>query len=332
MSAVDEPEPANILTLREDSPIDKVPEDVFALFAHFGFVNSGVASSVALSHVSTTFRRVVIDQATLWTELSSTFHIDQAKACIERSKNAGLQVQLYAREQEHYSSEEVFAFLDVVLPASARWEGVSMGSARRHKSAIVQLLRDIQARCSNLDFPRLGSLHLLYNLEALWDVPGASTYATWRSAPSLRQLHSVDFVARPSSVTNNITSLTLHYSERRLTLARDILTFLATTPLLRELSVLFHVLDVDLRGFPLPQIYLLQLKHFLLRLTTGSSESPVMVLMAVRILMRSISMPNLLSHSSSFEFPAHQLRMLDQYDEHIRNLIRSRMGICSSSS
>ncbi|KLO20706.1 hypothetical protein SCHPADRAFT_934525 [Schizopora paradoxa] len=322
MSAIDAAETSG--TPSSNGKIESIPDDILALFAGYGFAESGVASTIAFSHVCRSFRGAVMDQALLWTELSSTFHIDQVRACIERSGNAGLNVQLVAREVENYKPEEIHAFLLAVLPSSTRWETFSIQSPPRimweDKYAIVQLLRDARGLCSGLDLPRLKSLQLEYNLKGLIDVPGATTFTSWSFSPSLREIYAINFIIPPSSITSNITSLNLHYSEKRLSLARDLLAFLSSTQSLQKLSMRFHSLDIDLHRGALPQISLRHLDHFLLRLSANPLHADLSLL-AVQVFVRAISMPNLKSHSISLEFPGNCVDRLEHFGQQVSNLI-----------
>lgn len=151
--------------------ISTLPEDILRLICnHLHQATIGTQkniyvpySAILLSHVSRTFRSVILGDVRMWSRVSNTIrHRSLIQTIVERSKEGNLEIHLRCRSRLwNIAAIPCAEFLESILPHASRCNTLTIFVPNRR-----YLRRDdyyaIQNSTKNILLPRLESLSLTY--------------------------------------------------------------------------------------------------------------------------------------------------------------------------
>lgn len=114
------------------------------------------AISETLSHVCRRWRLVILDLPNLWAEAGFHLYPDENIACLERSKDAPLMVDIFI------AKEETGEHVDTIVSHAKRWGRLAIEIG--HQETCRDFLSDMDAQHATLDFPLLKDLEIEHSI------------------------------------------------------------------------------------------------------------------------------------------------------------------------
>ncbi len=233
--------------------ISTLPEDILRLICnHLHQATIGTQkniyvpySAILLSHVSRTFRSVILGDVRMWSRVSNTIrHRSLIQTIVERSKEGNMEIHLRCRSRLwNIAAIPCAEFLESILPHASRCNTLTIFVPNRR-----YLRRDdyyaIQNSTKNILLPRLESLSLTYagfTAGRFYDTAVALGFTklclTW-SMPNLQslQLDNIVHAPFPSRISSySVVFRPVH--EGPPWDFRPFVEFLAETPSLQRLKI-----------------------------------------------------------------------------------------------
>ncbi|KLO06448.1 hypothetical protein SCHPADRAFT_1002342 [Schizopora paradoxa] len=206
--------------------------DILWLASHGVFYSRPKEHSIAalrLSHVCRHFRNTALSMAKMWSEICAVAYptprqLGFVHACIERSKNAPLDVHLnvYLPEEEDndsYFNEDAKFRSDeasfILLPHAHRWRSFNLhlvqypASSNALEPPSMNLISSALESMRNLTYPMLESITLSFEEASIIVGKGMELCSSW-NLPSLRSLSIVRSL--PSTLARLDRVVTLDYT------------------------------------------------------------------------------------------------------------------------
>jgi len=224
--------------------VASLPDELLALIFKFATLQEGTRQAIRLSHVSTRFRRVALEEHGLWTTLHSSSKKEKLEASIARSgPNTDLYVIIHINVR--LQCFDLRAFMDVCYLTTPRRKTLTISESNDthpHAGPTGDYILMIMSHNYDLQFPCLHELHITdyRSIDALVYDYELRFKPTWRS-PNLRILCCKGFVPRPSSpLFSSLSSFSIALYVSPIVhpvRLQDVFSFLASTPTITDLDL-----------------------------------------------------------------------------------------------
>ncbi len=217
--------------------VTSLPDEILALIFKFATLQEGTRQAILLSHVSIRFRRIALEEHSLWSTLHSSSKKEKLETSIARSgPNTDLHVIIHINMQYF----DPRAFMDICYLTTPRWKTLTISeSDDMHPDAGPtgdEVLKTI-SRYDDLQFLRLHELHITdYRSNAALEADEELRFKPTWSFPKLRILCCKGFVP----TTLRLLFLDLLLFNRRVHFAFD---------LRRSAGRTIHLLDFHTNGY-----------------------------------------------------------------------------------
>lgn len=274
------------------------------IFHYLGETDFTNAPGIALSHVNHRFRALVLDTPSLWKCVSATQSQEELHVCLERSRDAGLHVDLifdHHWRSMQLSDHDTEQFLTAIIPHAHRWDAVTFET---DGSCTSETYGTLQKMCHNLELPSLRLLEIIgIGPEPKDSKPMSQNdyeemhfYASW-NMPNLKTLFAEDFMPHEymdegRAIGPQLTSCIFHVYTEHLYEMDALYEFLRARPSIRNLDLTFKTaLCMDLDD-TFKELLLPDLKSFSVDLS-GSATCARSDINVFRDFMHSLRTPKL---------------------------------------